>query len=470
MKPLTSFKRAPIQLAGPTSKNRSAFLSSELTQNFYIEVDKPGSILQPFPGCKTFHTNTNVAQPDRGCTVFKDELYKLSGDKFYKVDSAGVAQDLGNIPGTDPVVFATDGIDLFIATGSTPYIYNTTLAAIADADFENPSTAAFLNGQVIVDGATNRFGVTDVLNIQSIDALNYETANAVPGDLKRVYVFEDFIYFFCDENTERWYNSGEGNPPIDRLDGASIKVGIDAPYSVSNTETFIYFLADDLRVYRLRNSVEENVTTISVSQQIEGFETTNDARGFCFNWQGQNFYFLTFPTANKTFLYSETFNQWVNLSFGLAGGRHLANSYAFCYGKHLVTDYRNGSVYELDKDTFTDAGELIQRIRVLPNLTGDLIDAPGQRLLINKIELVIERGNGNADERKPQIVVEFSGDAGRSWKSLNFINVGQAGQFLTKVDYNLMESFYEGTFRITATDPNYFTLKAATVFVKNYGY
>lgn len=470
MKPLTSYQRVPIQLAGPTSKNRSAFLSSELTQNFYIEADANGSLLQPFPGCKPFHSNTDVSQPDRGMAVFNNELYKVSGTKFCKVDSSGVAQDLGTIAGTDPVIMANDGTNLFIANGATPYLYNTTLSQISDVDYENPNTVAYLNSSFIVDGATNRFGVSDASVGQGIDSAAYLTADASPGDLKRVYVFEDFIYLFCEDNTERWYWTGSGTPPVERIDGGSIKVGLDAVYSVANTEVFVYFLADDLRVYRLRDSTEENISSVSISQQIEGFATTNDARGFCFSWQGQNFYYLTFPTANKTFLYSETLNQWVNLSYGLIGEKHLANSYAFCYGKHLVADYRNGSVYELDKDTFTDNNDIIRRVRILPNLSGESLETPGQRLLMSKLEIIAERGNGNSTEMDPQIVVEFSGDAGKSWRSLNYINTGQAGQFLQKIDYNLMASFYEGTFRITVTDPNYCTLKTATAFVKGYGY
>lgn len=470
MKPLTSYKRVPINLAGPSSKNRSAFLNNEFTQNFYIESDKEGTTLHPFPGCKPFHSNPLDTEKDRGMTVFKDELYKLSGEFFYKIDSAGSATVLGSIPGNGRVIFANDGTDLFIATGSSPYVYNTSLSIISDSDFESPTSVDYINAQAVVDGTGTRFGVSDVLNIDSINPLNYATATASPGDLLRVYVFEDFLYLFCTDNAERWYNSGVGNPPFDRIDGGSIRVGLGATYSVSSSDNFVYFLGGDKKVYRLRASTEESITPASISNQIESFSDVSDAIGFCFNFQGQSFYFLTFPTANKTFLYSENYNQWVNLSYGVNGARHLANSYAFCYGKHLVADYQNGSVYELDIDTYTDNSEVIQRIRVVPNLTGDLLSAPGQRILMRKLELSIERGIGNSDQQDPVIMVEFSADAGKTWRSLQYVKAGRSGQFLQKLDYDLMASFYEGTFRITTSDPNQFSLKSAAAWVKPYGY
>lgn len=460
----------PISLAGPSSKNRSSVINNEFTQNFYIEFDKKSSALHPFPGCKAFHSNPLDTEKDRGMTVFKDELYKLSGEIFYKIDSSGNSTVLGSIPGNGRVIFANDGVDLFIATGSTPYVFNTALSTISDTDFENPTSVAYINSQVAVDGTGSRYGISDVLDIDSIDSLNYATASASPGDLLRVYVFEDFLYLFCSDNTERWYNSGVGNPPFDRIDGGSIRVGLGAVYSVANTDTFVYFLGDDKRVYRLRASTEEAITTSSISNQIESFNDISDAIGFSFTIQGQSFYLLSFPSANKTFLYSENYNSWTNLAYGVNGARHLANSYAFCYGKHLVSDYRNGSVYELDIDTYTDNSEVIQRIRVLPNLTGDLLSAPGQRLLMRKLEIVIERGVGNSDEQDPQIMVEFSADAGKSWRSLQYIKAGRSGEFLSKLDYDLMSSFYEGSFRITTSDPNFFSLKSASAWVKPYGY
>jgi len=468
---MSAFKRLDLNLAGGTAKNRSSQFSSADTQNYYIEATENGTLLQPFPGAKLFHIDLSTSNADRGMHCFKDELYKVSGASLFKVSNTGSAVNLGFIGGGDPVIMADDGVDMFIATGGTLYKYDgVSLSIVTDTDFESPSAVTYLNGQFIYDGDGSRFGVSEVGDGSNLESFNYASAEATPGELLRPYVFEDFLYLMTTDNTERWYNSGEGKPPFDRLDGGSIKIGLGATHSVCNSDNFIYLLADDLKVYRLKNSQEQSISTPEIVTEITKLSITSDAKGFCFSIENQDFYLLSFPAGDKSFLYSETNNVWTTLSFGIGGGRHLANSFARCYGKNLIADYRNGSVHELDLDTYTDANQTINRVRVLPTISSERFKQPGQRLLMNKFELMMERGVGNSDKEDPKIMVEFSADGGKTFQAMQIINVGRAGQFQQKIEYYLTQSFYEGVFRITTSDPNFFSLRAAALWVKPYGY
>ena len=51
-------------------------------------------------------------------------------------------------------------------------------------------------------------------------------------------------------------------------------------------------------------------------------------------------------------------------SSGTEGNRDIANGYCYAFGKNLVTDYRNGNIYELDVNTFDDAGDPLIRERI----------------------------------------------------------------------------------------------------------
>jgi len=207
-----------------------------------------------------------------------------------------------------------------------------------------------------------------------------------------------------------------------------------------------------------------------MDNEVQGYSKTGDAVGFCFTMQGQDWYFLTFPTADRTWLFSETNKTWVKLSYGVDNARHIASSYQFVYGRHLVTDHTNGTVYEWDFDTYTDNSQVIQRQRVLPTIAGERLKAPGKRIQMSRFELIMERGVGNTDQPDPVVMVEMSMDGGRSWEVLKHLHVGRAGEFLTKIEYYHVESFYEATARITTSDPNFFSIRSAAIDVRLAGY
>lgn len=459
-----------LPLVGPTSQNRARQFSSAFTKNFYIEITEAGdSILHPFLGTKIFSDKVSQGD-DRGSHVLKGELYIVTGSILEVVSESGVRTNLGIIAGESRCIFADDGQDLMITAGGIVYKFDTLLNRQNDPDFENPNSVTYLNSRFIYDGNLNRFGVSEVLDGGNIDALNYGSAESSSDDIVRTYAFDQKLYLFGERTIEPHYNTTTGSPPYERIDTAIMQKGLGAIYSLSNTDLFMYFVGDDRQIYQLKGASVRHISTTSIDHEIQGFNKTDDAIGFCFTMQGQEWYFLTFPNANVTFLYSETNDLWVKLSFGVNNDRHQAGSYQFVYGKHLVTDHSDGTVYEWDIDTFTDDSQVIQRQRILPVISGERIKAPGKRLQMSRVELLMERGVGNADQTDPIVMVEVSMDGGRSWETIKYLSVGQAGEFLTKIEYYHIESFYEATVRITTSDPNFFSIRAAAIDIKLAGY
>lgn len=459
-----------LPLVGPTSQNRAKQFSSALTKNFYIEITESNdSILHPFPGAKVFSEKV-ASGLDRGSHVLQGQLYTVTGSILELVKSDGTRDNLGIIAGTSRCVFADDGQDMFIVAAGTVYKFDTSLNVQTDVDFESPNTVTYLNSRFIYDGSLNRFGVSEVLDGGNIDSLNYGTAESAPDDIVRVYAFDQKLYLMGERTIEPHYNTDTGSPPYQRIDTGIMQKGLGAVYSVSNTDLFMYFLGDDRQVYQLKGSSVQHISTPSIDHEIQNFSRTDDAVGFSFTMQGQDWYFITFPSGDVTYLYSETTNLWVKLSFGVSDSRHLASSYQFVYGKHLITDRNDGTVYEWDLDTFTDDSLVIQRQRILPVISGERIKAPGKRIQMNRFELLMERGVGNAAQPDPIVMVEVSMDGGHSWETVKHLSAGQAGEFLTKIEYYHIESFYEATVRITTSDPNFFSIRAAAIDIKLAGY
>ena len=459
-----------LPLVGPTSQNRAKQFSSALTKNFYIEVTEAGdSILHPFPGSKVFSAAA-IAGTNRGSHVFMGQLYVVTGARLELIKSDASRQDLGVITGNQYCFFADDGQDMFIVTGGNIYKFDTSLAIQNDQDFESPNTVTYLNSRFIYDGGSNRFGVSEVLDGGNISALNYGTAESSPDNLLRVYAFDQKLYLFGEKTVEPHYNTDTGNPPYQRIDTGIMQKGLGAIASVSNTDLFIYFLGDDRQVYKLKGSSIQHISTPAIDNEIQNFTVTSDAVGFSFTMQGQDWYLVTFPDADRTFLYSENTNTWVKLSFGVNNARHLAGSYEFVYEKHLIADHTNGNIYEWDFDTYTDNGLVVQRQRILPIFSGERIKAPGKRLQMSRFELIMERGVGNTDKPNPEVMIEISIDGGDSWKNMGYIKAGRAGQSMQKIECYHLASFYEATFRVTTSDPNFISIRAAAVDIMLAGY
>lgn len=458
-----------LPLVGSNSENRAKQFSSALTKNFYIEVTEQGTVLHPFPGTKVFSSHV-TAGADRGSTIHKNQLYTVTGSILEMIREDGVRTNLGNIAGTSRCIFASDGQDLIITAGGNVYRYDTALAQQTDPDFETPNAVTYLNSRFIYDGNRNRFGVSEVLDGGNITPLNYGTAESGPDDIVRPYAFDQKLYLYGEKTIEPHYNTETGKPPYSRIDTSIMQKGLGAIYSLSNTDLFMYFLGDDRQVYQLKGASVRHISSPEIDNEIQNYSKTDDAVGFCFTMQGQDWYFLTFPTADRTWLFSETNRTWVRLSSGVNNARHLVSSYQFIYGKHLVTDHTNGTVYEWDLETYTDNSQVIQRQRVLPTITGERFKSPGKRIQMSRFELIMERGVGNLDEPDPVVMVEVSMDGGRSWEVLKHLHVGRAGEFLRKIEYYHLESFYEATVRITTSDPNFFSLRSAAIDLRLAGY
>jgi len=455
----------PINITGASYKSRSLPLSAQVTRNFYPErldneAAKSQFVLHSFPGMTVFSVQSGT---DRGMYELNDVLYKVTGTTLYSVDSAGASTSLGTIPGSGRCVFSAIGMNLVIVASGRVWIWNlTTLTEASDPSFESPNAAAYLNNQVIYDGDQGRFVTSDVGDGSSLDALNYATAESHPDNLVRPYVFNQTLYLMGDRTIETWYNSGVGNPPFDRIEGGIIPKGLASVHGVSNNDRFIYFLGDDSRVHRMVGATSEVVSTIAISHAIEGFSTISDAIGWCFGLEGQEFFFLTFPTDNKTFCYSEKAETWFELSSGVTAGKHIATSYAYAYRKNLIADDNN--IYQWSLTDYSENGSVIQRTRDTAPLHGGLVGAPGKELEMNHFELIMETGTGIASGQgfDPVIMLSFSDDGGKTFSTEMWGQVGKMGEGIFKVEWSVLGAFFSRIIRVRTSDPVFYSIHSAS--------
>ncbi len=466
------FQSTEFPITGPSYQSRSKPLSSQQTVNWYQQANanqKDEFVLMPFPGLLqvgSYSTPDN----DRGMTRMAEVLYQVKGTSLFEIDKFGNHTNRGAITGVGRCIFANDGTNLVIVTDQRTFIYSKDTGLITE------SLVTGTTGALSVDIINTQFlftftNTTYVANLDNVTKLfvtdGQVGADVKPDNLVRDFVFEQTIWRFGKRTVEAWYNNPSVIPPLSRLDGQIFDVGVLSPHSIAATDEFFYWLGDDNAIYRARSGVKERIGTDAISNAL-AMSDNSGAKAYTFTLEGYNFYCITLPLLNKTFLFNESLGRgmgWSELSSGLNGNLYQGSSLCGCYGANYVADKDSGKVYKLDLDTYTNDGNPILRTRVTRSINGGLFGQKGKRVQMSRLELLMETGVGllSGQGEDPRIMIEASYDGGRTWDSGTWARTGRLGEHVLKVEWFNLKSFYDLILRITTTDPVNFTIYSSTI-------
>ena len=485
-----AFLTAPINVTGPSYQSRSKPLSSQQTKNWYQQYNENGKdpyVLMPFPGLCTI--NSTITGKDRGFHRMSEVLYQVKGEYLYEIDSLGNHTLRGSILGSSRCIMADDGVNMFVVVpGEQVWQYSAdtlTVTEVTDVNITGSDTVDFINSQflytksgfITINSKVEGPGYTIVSNVgdgSSASGLNIIGAESLPDTLIRDFVFEEVIYRCGVRSIEAWYNSGVGSPPIERLQGRVFNVGLAAVNSIAKTDEAFYWLGDDNAIYRAQAGAKQRVSTDAISNAISKFAVIDDAIGFTYTFEGQNFYTITFPTANKTFTINEALseNGWFELSTGTKDDKWQASSVMSVYGKNYAADADNGNIYILDLTCYTNNDAPLQRTRVIENIDARLIGgAIGDAVTMSRVVVSMETGVGliAGQGDNPRIMMEASFDGGRTWSAGAWPKVGRLGEFVIKVKWDRMKTFYDCMIRISSSDPVNYSVYSANIDLKMAG-
>lgn len=465
--------RVNIPLIGPSYTNRSLPLSAQVTKGLIPEINPEARnivSLHTFPGLLRFA----FAQSGkgRGTHVMAGVLYAVFGDALFSTTSAGVTTNRGEIVGTGICDFADNGVQMFIATGSTPYLYTvatTTLEEVTDPDVNEPTTVDYLNAQFIFDdnavgAARGTFRTSQVLTTLSATdfaaPLDVAVANAHPDAISRIKAYNGTVIFFGPDGFEPWWNSGVGSPPFDKIQSAFRPYGLIGKDAIDISDEFIYFIDDQRIPRRLFGLQVTNIGNPALAAEWSKYATVDDAIVYTFILDHRNYSQYTFPTANRTWLYHEQSNSWYKLSFGTDDQRHKGQSQEFVYGKNIIQDSFNGRLYELDFDTFTDNTRVIQRRRTTAVIHGGLYGFPGKEIFFDKVQFVIQTGVGVVSGQgvDPRVMIRSTDNGGRTWTAEQWHSLGVAGAYETMVELDEQGSAFARVYELVYTEPTPFSL------------
>jgi hypothetical protein len=466
-----AFQTIPVNIAGPSYQDRSRPLSSQETRNFYHEVVPSGKsqfVIKSFPGQTVFGSAT--AGADRNGTNMAEVEFRVVGETLYEVSSTGAHTAKGTVPGSARCIFANDGVNLFIVTGTRVFWYDgSTVVQVTDPDIDGSKAVTIINNQFVYTKDT-LYIVSDVGDGSTASGLNAAGAEVSPDNLVRAYAFDQVVLLFGERTVQTIYNSGVGSPPFDNVEGQLISVGCAAIHSVANTKDAVYWLGSDRSVYRQRAGAEQKISSHAIANAIENYDKVDDAFAYTFVFQGQEFYALRFPTEGVTWCVNEELGTdgWFQLSAGTDGGDYNISSLVNAYGKNLIGDDSTGDLYELDIDSFDNNGAVYQRRRVLASINGQSIGNPGKRVQMSRFEFIMETGVGliTGQGEDPKIMLEYSTDGGKSWREGTWMRIGRLGETNIRAEWWSMISFYDLMIRITTSDPVDYSLYSGAIDVR----
>lgn len=454
--------RSPIPLASARNAASTGAVSLESLENLLAEPAPQGSKapfhLRHTPGL--VRRVTVGAGPIRGIEVMNRLMWVVSGEDLYTVDANYFVQKLtgadgvyassqARIPGEENVFMTNNGRHVAVCAPDVTLIGDLT-------SFDLPEQTNF-NGADYQDGYgiytqrdTQFFWLSGLDDLTTISGTDFTSADAESDNVVGCLVNNEELIIFKERTLEQWFNAGNALFPYTRSQNGVVERGCAASGSIAQAERASLWLGDDLRVQLMQGLQPQPVSTPDIERLIEQVSPPDIAAATAFTYQqdGQLYYVLTFATL--TVVYSLTTGRW-HTRKSPDKTRYRANNYAYAFNRHIVGDFENGNLYELDMGTYTDDGETVLRRAVLPPLYGG-----GNPVFQGDLLLDIEGGVGltSGEGDDPQIMLELSDDLGATWSSQRPAPAGAIGRYDTQAVWTRLGRFkHTRHIRLSISDP-----------------
>ncbi len=292
-------------------------------------------------------------QPNRGLIEYHGRVFGVNGNVVFELElqtqvSAGTFTPIGTPRGQfnqigDPIVddgspvsmVANGGGQIGIASGGHLYVLQVevmgfpgilpSLSEVTTADFLGANYITFQDGFLISmctqpqNGQNlNQFqisgGLTATLNDMTLWSAGDVSLQKGQADLLQTIISaREYLFLFGARRSQVYQdvgNAGLGGFPFQNYNQTFIEVGCAAPYSLVDMGDSLIWLGQDDRgqtaCWRMANFQPQRISTFAIEQFWEQYTTLFDAVAFSFKWRGNLFYQITFPAANRTWLYNAT--------------------------------------------------------------------------------------------------------------------------------------------------------------------
>ena len=464
--------RVELPIIGGTSIGKSININNQRSINMYARLENAGA--KTPAGIYQVHgleyLETRGTGPCRSNGIqFGNSTYFVSGNELIAFDSVYSGSTIGTLNSSTARCEGAAGRDyLMIVDGTDGYTYDgTTFAQIADADFPaNPSHVDYLDGYFIVNrGGTDEYYTSANEDPTSWGALDFGTAENNPDEILALAATFKDLYLIGKNVSEIHYNSKNPDFPFEAYPGGVVEIGIRAPHSLAKGSIGLFFLASnaegDAFVVNMNGPQYQVISDFDTAYSINNLSVTTDAIGSLYRKDGETFYVLTFPSADKTYVYDINTKLWHERKSRNVG-RWIGSGVGYVGEKHIVGEFNSGKFYTLSNAVYTEGGAILERTRQC-----QIFHSKGLNLEHRELELVIQAGVGltTGQGSDPQIMMDYSDDFGRTWSSELWATMGKIGKYETRLIWDKLGDAENRIYRFKVTDPVNFSIVNAFVDV-----
>ena len=323
-------------------------------------------------------------------------------------------------------------------------------------NFPGANTVVFIDSYFVINNpGTKQFWLSASYDGFYWDPLMYASKEAYTDNLSAVAVDNGNLVLLGEISQEYWQDTGDYPFPFVRIAGSPVDTGLAARFSVARCAGRLFYLGKSRRggisVFTVENYIPVPVSTPDLDYLLNQYDNVSDAIAFSYRQNGHDFYQISFQQEGATWLYDATTQAWSVLQSGTAT-RHYGQFGTQLSNEIIVTDYRNGNMYILDAETFTDNGDEIARELITPHFfAGDSFN----KLHVYRLRLDMQQGVGTrtGQGENPQIMLQVSRDGGYTYGNEMWTSFGAEGEFLRRAEWRRLGVSRNYVFKFRITDP-----------------
>ncbi len=487
-----------VNLCGPAYDTTVTSFNKQKCINWFIEADgaanvapsKFSAVLLPTPGIVA-GKDYGDATVGRASIVYRDKGYVVLSNIFSLVEDDGTPSYIDFLnTSTGDVAVAAGNNGIILADGTNAYFYNlttTTFNILSDVDLpNNPISCAYYRGIYILAFAnsaqlyysydTTAWDALDV--VSALDSANYVTA---------VIADHDELWVFGTKSVEVWYATGNPNAPLQPRPNVMMTKGCRAQSTIVSADNTFFWLGTDPSggyvVVKANGYQPQIISTPAIQAQLATYTTLTDAYAYTHRMGLHEFYVLTFPTENKTWVFDLLSQQWherasittqdpTSTSYEPYLKAHRAKNHFFTNNTHWVLDQYTGGINYYDPDVFTELGMPIHRQRRTSALSSDsVVGSPRPIMHDNKfhtyynLQLNLEPGVALATGQgsDPEVLLSISPDNGFTWHDMDAGKIGTSGDYTGIARWDMLGQARDLVLDFVVTDPIRAIVLGATI-------
>ena len=364
-----------------------------------------------------------------------------------------------------------------IVDGPNGYLYDIAtqvLTQISDPAWLGADRVAFIDGWWIFNRpGTQTFYTNTPQYSTTFSGSYYALKDAAPDNLVALIELKELLWLIGDKTTEIWYDAGGTNFPFQRLSGTLIQSGCKAKHSVAQfsvggNDALIWFGRSprgENVILRTRGFTTEVVSTPAFGDEVATYPITSDAIGYTYQEDTHEFYVLTFPTADVTWVYDSqsdllhkrmSFDPYMTTPGNPLSPpgfhRHRSNCFMNFAGMRIVGDYQNGALYQLTRQAYTDAGWPLLAKRRSPHIWDK---GERGRVFMASLQCDFRSGPGNSSGMgtNPVATLTISRDGGNTFGQRYPAPIGAIGKVKTRSMWRRLGFGRDNVVDIEVIDP-----------------